>query len=45
MLLVLASTVHCSALMGDMSHLVSRPKQDDHRMYAQDQVVIHMTII
>jgi hypothetical protein len=26
---------------GDMSHPILRPKPDAHRMYAQDQVVIH----
>jgi hypothetical protein len=27
---------------GHLSHLVLRPKLDAHRMYTQDQVVIHM---
>jgi hypothetical protein len=28
---------------GKLSHPVLRPKPDAHHMYAQDQVVIHMT--
>jgi hypothetical protein len=30
------------ALIPPLSHPVLRPKPDAHRMYAQDQVVIHM---
>jgi hypothetical protein len=26
----------------EVSHLILRPKSDAHRMYVQDQVVIHM---
>jgi hypothetical protein len=34
-------TTHLAFRMGMMSHHVLRPKSDAHRMYAQDQVVIH----
>jgi hypothetical protein len=30
-----------TALVPLLSHLILRPKQDAHCMYAQDQVVIH----
>jgi hypothetical protein len=33
------------ALITILSHLVLRPKPDDHRMYAQEQYVIHMARI